>query len=284
MSAQQLELLIKKTSDLPSMPEIAFEVIRVVDAAESSAINVAQQLAKDPSLSARVLRLANSAFYGLSRKVTSISDAVVVLGMRTVKSLALVAASFPWLQRALKGKGLSPDLLWNHCFTVALTAKEIALASGKVDPEFAFCTGLLHDMGTVVLCLWKDGDFKDFSKAAKQTEASFDTVERSVLGFDHAEVGAALASQWNLPVEYCSAIKFHHRPSESDNPDLLTDVIHIADCLVREAGITEGIEGAVYSRDLAAFERLGLDEEQLTIAFEKALEESKSEFNQEKVA
>ncbi len=95
--SEQLNQLIRQTTELPSMPEVAFEVMRVADLTDSSAITVAATLARDPSLSVRILRLANSAFYGMSREVTSISDAVVVLGMRTVKSLSLVAASFPWL-------------------------------------------------------------------------------------------------------------------------------------------------------------------------------------------
>ena len=137
------------------MPEVAFEVIRIADQAESSALKVENTLSRDPSLSARVLRLANSAFYGMSREVSSVQDSVIVLGMRTTKSLSLVAASFPWLHIALKGKGLKPELLWNHCISCAHFSKTIAKKLDGVDVELAFCIALLHDMGIIftLLCI-----------------------------------------------------------------------------------------------------------------------------------
>jgi putative nucleotidyltransferase with HDIG domain len=276
LSNLQLEKLIKNTSDLPSMPEHAFEVIRITGLAETSAVDIAKTLSKDPSLAARVLRLANSSFYGLTREVSSISDAVVVLGMRTVKSLALVAASFPWLQKALKGNSLNPDLLWTHCFTTAVTAKLLAKKTDAPDAEIAFCAALLHDMGSVILCLWKDGDFTDLIEEAINSGATFDAVEKEILGFDHAEVGAALTRQWNLPEVYCNAIEYHHHPSNNPNDSYLSDIIHISDWLVRTRGINEGISEATYAKDEAAFERIGLDFLELEAIINLALQEADS--------
>jgi putative nucleotidyltransferase with HDIG domain len=258
------------------MPEHAFEVIRMTALPETSAADVAKTLSKDPSLTARVLRLANSSFYGLSREVPSISDAVVVLGMRTVKSLALVAASFPWLQKALKGTGLNPDLMWNHCFTVATTAKAIARKTFYRDPELAFCAGLLHDMGEVVLCLWKEGDYEDLVLEAQESGKAFDEVEKSVIGFSHAEIGEALTRNWNLPEIYSQAIAYHHHPSDAPDDTSLADLIHVADCLVRSRGINEGLSVIRFDTDLAAFERIGLSSEVLEEIVIKAIQEVNS--------
>ena len=268
--------IIRKASDLPSMPEVAFEVIRIADQAESSALKVANTLSRDPSLSARVLRLANSAFYGMSREVSSVQDSVIVLGMRTTKSLSLVAASFPWLHIALKGKGLKPELLWNHCISCAHFSKTIAKKLDGVDAELAFCIALLHDMGTVALYLTLETEFNQLIRAAKESEVPFDQMERELLSFDHAELGAALAESWNLPKIYSQAIRYHHRPSVLEESDTLADILHVADILVRSRGISEGLDGAFYLRDEGAFERLGFEQELL----EEWLDETLAKLNE----
>ena len=268
----KIEEIIRRASELPSMPDVAFEVIRVADQAESSALQVAQTLARDPSLSARVLRLANSAFYGMSRKVSSVQDSVVVLGMRTTKSLSLVAASFPWLHVVLKGKGLKPELLWNHCISCAHYSKFLAKQIEGIDAEQAFCVALLHDMGTVALYLTLEDEFNQLVQTAKESELSFDALERNTLGFDHAELGAALAESWNLPKAYSSPIKWHHRPSEQDEPDTMTDILHVADIIVRGRGISQGLEGTHYVRDEGAFGRLGFDDDLLESWLTEVLE------------
>ena len=255
--------IIRKASDLPSMPDVAFEVIRIADQAESSAMKVANTLSKDPSLSARVLRLANSAFYGMSREVSSVQESVVVLGMRTTKSLSLIAASFPWLHLALKGKGLKPEMLWDHCISTAHFSKLLATKVEGIDPELAFCIALLHDIGTVALYLTCEDEFNQLIDEAKTSDKPFDELERIKIGFDHAELGAALADSWNLPRSYSRTIKFHHRPSKKEEPETLTDMIHVADILVRSRGISEGLEGAHYWKDEGAFERLGFEYDQL---------------------
>ena len=264
--------IIRKASDLPSMPDVAFEVIRIADHAESSAMKVANTLSKDPSLSARVLRLANSAFYGMSREVSSVQESVVVLGMRTTKSLSLIAASFPWLHLALKGKGLKPELLWDHCISCAHFSKLIAKKVDNMDAEQAFCVALLQDIGTVALYLTAESEFIQLIEQAKTSEVPFDELERNLLEFDHAELGAALADSWNLPKIYSKAIKYHHRPSDQEDPDLLTDIIHVADILVRSRGITEGLDGAYYLKDEGAFERIGIEQEVLEDLLSEALD------------
>jgi putative nucleotidyltransferase with HDIG domain len=280
----QLNELVRNTSDLPSMPEHAFEVIRIANLSETSAADVARTLSKDPSLTARVLRLANSSFYGLSREVPSISDAVVVLGMRTVKSLALVAASFPWLQKALKGTSLCPELMWNHCLTVATVARLIARKKDYKDAEIAFCAALLHDMGEVVMCLWKEGDYTELVEAAEASNAPFDQIEREIFGFTHAEVGAALTRNWNLPEIYTQAIEFHHNPSDAGNDTTLADIIHVADLSVRDRGINEGLQHAFYLKDVAAFERVSIDPVLLDEMVTNAIREVNSSQDEEEEA
>lgn len=269
--SEQLNQLIRQTTELPSMPEVAFEVMRVADMADSSAITVAATLSRDPSLSVRILRLANSAFYGMTREVTSISDAVVVLGMRTVKSLSLVAASFPWLHKALDGKGISPVLLWNHSLTTAYLVRAMATRKRMPDAELPFCIGLLHDIGTVVFAVWKENAFDSLVRRAEAEERPLDEIERAVYGFDHAEVGAELCDVWNLPKVYGSAIRYHHQPNLPETSDPIADLIHVADFMVRERGINEGAFGQIYQLDQEAFERVGLTMDELNEMLDTAI-------------
>lgn len=256
------------------MPEVAFEVMRVADLADSSAITVAATLAKDPSLSVRILRLANSAFYGMSREVTSISDAVVVLGMRTVKSLSLVAASFPWLHKALDGKGINPTLLWNHSLATAYLVRNMAAKKEMPDVELPFCIGLLHDLGTVVFAVWQENAFSALVKRAEDEQRPLDEIERAVYGFDHAEVGAELCDVWNLPKVYGHAIRYHHQPSLPETPDPIADLIHVADFMVRERGINEGAFGQLYVRDCDCFARVGFSEDELNEMLDLAISQA----------
>ncbi|HLO98417.1 MAG TPA: HDOD domain-containing protein [Fimbriimonas sp.] len=268
---RKLADIIKSASDLPSLPEVAFEVIRTADQSESSANTVAKVLSRDPSLSARVLRLANSAFYGLSREITTISEAVIVLGMRTTKSIALVAASFPWLHKSLKGTGVNPNLIWHHSIATAILSKNLAAQAKDIDQEHAFCVGLLHNIGTVALILTCEREFPHLLTQLKFDERPIDEIELELLGFNHATLGAELAQSWNFPRSYETSLRHFLRPSELPEFDLLTDIVHIANICVREKGVFDGVEHAKYFRDEEAFARFGMGAEQLAFWTQESL-------------
>lgn len=271
--SEQLKRIIESTTDLPSMPDVAFDVMRAVDSAESNAQSIANVLARDPSLAARVLRLANSAYYGMPKGVGSIREAIVILGMRTVKSLALVAATFPWLQKAMRGKGINPDHLWEHSLSTAFVARGIARATGTTNPELAFCSGVLHNLGIVILCSQKEADLVALAKLQSEPKDSFDSVEKASFGFDHAELGAALIELWNLPESFANAVRFHHNPDAADKDAVLADVLHIADHYVRTQGMHEGIGEIEFRFSENSLRRLGLEEETLDSICDSAMAE-----------
>ena len=141
-----------------------------------------------------------------------------------------------------------------------------------MDAEQAFCIALLHDMGTVALYLTLENEFNHLMLSAKTSDLPFDELEQNLLGFDHAELGAALAESWNLPKVYSKTIKYHHRPSEQEEPSLLTDILHVADTMVRSRGISGGLDGTYYLKDEGAFERVGFDQDALEAFLDEALE------------
>ncbi len=253
-----IQSIIENTPELPSMPTAVLSVIRESGSASSSAKSVAEHIAQDQALTARILRLANSAYYGLERKVTDIEDAVIVLGMRAVRSLAMVASTYTWMSKPLKAYGLGPKELWAHSFGVGVCSEMLAKKTSKTEPETAFTAGLLHNMGKTVLNVWLHDRTAALAKAAQRAEMPFDEIERRMLGFDHAQVGAALAEKWNLPESITSAIRYHHLPDAAEEHRGVVDCVHLADCLTTGLGIGLGIDGKCYRVSEHSFERLSL--------------------------
>ncbi len=274
-----LEQIVSRTGDLPALPEATLSVMRETDKAEATARSVAQHIIKDQSLAARVLRLANSAFYGLPRQVNQIEEAVVILGMRTVKNLAMIASSYAWFAKELKGYGLGPQDMWRHSLATATAAQVIAEHTRKAPGDLAFCCGLLHDLGKLALHVWLDGSVDKVIQIAIQTGKPFDEIERAAFGFDHADVGAHLAAGWNLPESYKLSMNYHHRPDECPTPDPVVDMVHLGDYLAMSMGLGLGADGMVYALSEGALERLGLNEsslEELASKFLDAWEKSSS--------
>ncbi len=253
-----IQELVERTSDLPTIPAAAIKVIRESESSTSSASSLAATLAADQSLSARVLRLSNSAYYGLSRQVSDLPEAVVVLGMRCIRNLTLVAATFPWMSRTMKGYELGPKAMWSHALAVAVGAQEVAKRANLRCLDAAFTAGLLHDIGKVALSVWLENKVCAVVSLAERESISFDEAERQVLGFDHAEVGYMLAGNWNLPVPLAEAVRFHHRPNETEPSSDLADCVHLADALAMALGLGIGADGLMYHFYPESLARLGL--------------------------
>jgi len=258
-----IEDILQRTTDLPSMPAAATAVMREAESSTSSSTSISRHLRQDQALSARVLRLANSSYYGLSRQVSEVGEAVVILGTRTVRHLCLVAASYPWLVRDLKGYELGPDQLWRHSFATAVSAGVIANHSGSADRDVCFTAGLLHNIGKVALSVWLEGKTSMLQVLAERAGMSFDEVERKALGFDHAQIGEALAEQWNLPSALVQAIRYHHEPNACPIPNSVVDVVHLGDYLATTMGYGLGADGLRYRVYDESFERLGVPPERL---------------------
>lgn len=186
--------------------------------AGASGRSVAALICTDPALTARVLRLANSAYYGSARRIFSVQDAVTLLGMNGIQKLCLLAGSYPWLQGALPAYGLAPGELLTHSLAAAVGTKAAAEGLG-MNGEAAFTAGLLHDIGKVGLATWIQPDH-----APVKTWLN----ERTATGFDHAQIGGELARRWNLPQELVEAIACHHMPNKG-----LEDVLYIGNLLAR---------------------------------------------------
>ena len=180
-SSITLAEIVAKTTHLPVMPAAAVAVMEETKKATCTARSVAACLQQDQALSSRMLRLSNSSFYGMSRRVSTIQDAVVVLGMRVVRNLAIVASTYPFLQKSLSGYGLAAESLWAHSFATGVAAQSIAEHTKKVDPSEAFVAGLLHNMGKLALNIWIENKIVPLIALCERESLSFDAIERKVL-------------------------------------------------------------------------------------------------------
>lgn len=259
MAQYTIEEILKNTTDLPSLPAAALMVMKEADSPTSSAHTIAEYLVQDQALTARVLRLSNSAFYGLSRQVTSAQESVVVLGTRTVRNLCLVAATYPWLSKPLAGYSLGPEALFSHAMAVAVGCQQIADVTGKIRREDAFTAGLLHNIGKVALSVFLENKTQGLQVILDRTNQTYDEVERMVFGVDHAEVGAVLAESWNLPKSLVQAIRYHHHPDQANPSNPMVDAVHVGDFMAMSMGYGLGGDGLQYEFQDSSLERLGLD-------------------------
>ena len=253
-----LKDLVRRTENLPVFSQTAHRIMKLADKSDVTALQMANEISSDPAIAIRVLRLANSAFYGMPKKVSELRQAVVILGNKSVRSLALAAASYPWISKTLPGYRMGPQAMLVHSFGTAHCARMVAEASGKVDSNSAFTAGLIHDIGKVAMDVNLVEKTDALIYLSKREKIHFDETERRVFGFDHAEVGAFLAEQWNIPDELLAAIRFHHATHRLPDVPPIVDCVHIGIHLVEQLGFGLSADGQYYGFDENSLERLGI--------------------------
>lgn len=247
MSSDVIQKILKEHKELLSLPQTLSEVLRVSRDEKSSAQALAAVLMKDPALTVKVLRIANSPYYGVGREITTMTQAVVTLGMRTVTALALSTSVY----RVTGGwkSSIDRNRFWRHSLEVAISARMIAEAVKHQPAEEAFVSGLLHDIGILVL----EGSFQtQYAQMLqkKRPDESLVDLETEVWGTDHARVAKFLLEQWSLPQRICDAVGLHHMtyPPDGRNPELelpqivnlanLTSRFPVSEKAVRNSGLT----------------------------------------------
>jgi len=219
---------IEKLGDLPTLPQVVQRLAAMIGRPTVSTEEIGSIIEKDQVLAAKVLRLANSPFYGFPSRIVSVTHAVIVLGFNVVKGLTLCASALSIMKEARM------DQLWRHSLGVAITANLLATRLEIKNPEELFVSGLLHDIGKVVLYV-KWPDVGDSIKDALKTRAdcSLFEVEQELTGLSHADIGGCLANAWHLPVSLREPILYHHDPILAKEAMLQTAIVHVADILGR---------------------------------------------------
>lgn len=231
-----IESIITRVDELPEVPQIAFKVISLLNNPETDAGDLAEAISTDQALTAKLLRLCNSAFYGLQRKVKTISEAVVIVGFGTIKSMVMMITTQGTMNKGLIGYRIGPGELWNHSLGTAEVAKNLAAKVGYREPEEAFIAGLIHDIGKMVLNQHALPEVYKATNLFQKGEMPLDQAEQLILGFDHAAIGAALVEKWNFPMVLVESIRFHHNfnlvKDSNDNISQLPVVVGLANLMM----------------------------------------------------
>jgi len=253
LSSAQLEQVLSR---LPALPQVVTRSIAAIDRDEVTQIQVADILMQDPALVAQLLRLANSPFYGLSGKVSSVQDACVILGLHTIRS-TLIAAGAMRAFPANKSQVYNREALWHHALCVAGTAQFLA-ARLRLEVGSAFTAGLLHDIGKLALDDCCAAALAEVIQYQKANDSYAFEAEQVVLGIDHMTLGAKLAQHWKLPAIVIAAIAGHHGKNPEPGRAKLVDLVNLSDLLCH--GLRIGTQEDVLIPPLAAgcLERLGI--------------------------
>ncbi|NUN47853.1 MAG: HDOD domain-containing protein [Candidatus Brocadiae bacterium] len=250
----------RRVDSLPTLPEITTFVLSMLEDPASSAPDVTQVLVRDASLSSQILKLVNSAFYGLPQKVSDLTRAIALLGFGRIKTLVL-SVSMLRLFRSLSGRRREEfSRFWMHSAVVAGLMRRMALRMEVKEPESAFVLGLVHDAGKLVFLGHFQEQHAAIVRLAEERRASFAAVEGSVFATTHAEVGAWMARGWGLPKELEEAIANHHgdRPWEAGK---LAAALHFADHAAKMRGVACAGSCEEFRYDEAAWGAVGLPQE-----------------------
>ncbi len=260
MGMVSLEQLVEAVNDLPALPHVVVQVMKLSEDPDSTAQDINNVLTQDQSMTARVLRLANSAFYGFPRRISTVTDAVVLLGFRTIRSIVLAASVSEILNQEIGGYALEPGELWRHSQSSAIAARIIAKRIKYPAVDVAYTAALLHDIGKVILNSYMKEAYYEVVEKVENTNIPFNEAEMAVMGYDHAQAGARVAEKWNLPPELVEAIMLHHEPEKATINKKLTAIVHVADIISVTMGIGVGVDGMLYSISSEAMELLGISE------------------------
>ncbi|MDD5674512.1 MAG: HDOD domain-containing protein [Chitinivibrionales bacterium] len=238
-ASDRIARIVEEIGELPTMPAVVSAVLSVINSPESGADDAAAIIEKDPALTAKMLRMANSSFYGIPRTISSVSSAVVVLGFNTIASLVLsisVIKMFP-----VRGGHTLFDhgRFWKHSIVCGLAAKAITrhfFALRLLDPESAFCAGILHDVGKLIFEHILPDDYGEVLQFAAERHISILEAEGLIMGITHADVGRSLSDHWKLPLDLECALVKHHAPEGAGNGPALAATVHCADALAHQKG------------------------------------------------
>lgn len=232
MDSKTILKKLDRINDLPTLPAIALEVNKMLQNYDTSIRTLSEKIEKDQAMVVKILKLVNSAFFGLRSKVSNIPNAVVLLGFNTVRNAVVTVSIMDAFKTKEVSNGFAIADFWTHSVAVAITGKYLAEKTRLHEPDDCFIGGLLHDMGKVILAQHFEDSFKKILKSAEEKNLSFYAAEKTEISFGHAPIGGHLAKKWQLPTGLLDAIRHHHTLSKSAMDQNLMLIVHVADIIV----------------------------------------------------
>jgi HD-like signal output (HDOD) protein len=228
---QRIKKVTESIIGLPTLPTIVSKMIDQVDSPRTSTAALARLIASDQALTAKVLKFANSAYYGFPREISTVNMAIVVLGFNAVKEMGLSLSVFDVFKKTPSNAYFDVTLFWEHSVGCGVAARMLARTYKPALAGEAFVAGLLHDVGKVILKQYFDTEFAEIIKAQQERNVTLEEAELATIETTHTQIGNWLAEKWNLPELICETIRCHHTPWETDKEPLFLACVTIADYL-----------------------------------------------------
>ena len=275
MSNPDLKKIIARIDDLPTLPRTVLKITELINNPNSSAKDLARIITDDQVLTARLLKLVNSSFYGFPQRISTVTNAIVLLGFDAIRSLLLTTSVFDLFAGRNKKLKQDQEKFWDHSLGCAVGAKVIGnyLRHDKI--EELFVSGLLHDIGKIVEMQYLPEEYAKVAATIKKDNILMITAEEEVLGYSHAEIGKLLADKWNLPVKLEQVIAHHHEPAAAGSFVLEASIIHLADILCRALDMGHGGDNKIPPLDKSAWEFLKIK----TDSIEAIMETMQNEYS-----
>jgi putative nucleotidyltransferase with HDIG domain len=262
--------IISKIKEVSTLPQVLKKILDVTADPSSGASDLQDILKSDPALTIKILKVANSAYYGLSQKVTNVKKAIIFLGFKTVKNLSVAVSVSDMFSSDEIILGYSRSELWKHSVSVAICAKSITQRMGLVEMEDIFTAGIMHDVGIIIEDQYINEYFKMVLTDKDLASNGIIETERKIFGFDHSALGEKVVRLWKIPEEIAILISYHHKPSVApEKYRQSVAIIYLADiiCSVKKIGTV--LNRKINKRDLdAAMTVLNFTKEDVNVIIE----------------
>ncbi|MGD8344549.1 MAG: HDOD domain-containing protein [Desulfobacterales bacterium] len=262
MTNRKIYRIALKIEAFPGMPTTAAKLLPLLEDSDSTATEIENILKYDPGLTANILKLTNSAYFGIPTRISSVRQAIVLLGWKRLLQVVMTICMSPLMNKTIPGYDLPRGALWQHSVAVSVAAEILVKALRIPDADEVFTAALLHDVGKLILGGFVKEDLQQIEDMVTKG-ITFDVAESMVLGTNHAEIGGQILDKWSFPSELVSAVQWHHDPESCEESCNLSDIVHVANTM----GIMTGY-GKI-DQDLAiehfgpVADRLGLAPENL---------------------
>ena len=261
MNDTKLNQILSKVKAFPTMPEAGARMLNLLEEPDTEISEIEEILRYDPGLTANILKLANSAYFGIPSKIGSLKQAVVVLGFKRLVQLVVASCVSAVMDKSVPGYDLPPGDLWRHSIAVSIAAEALVKDKKKKASRDVFTPALLHDVGKLVLGTFVKEELEAIQSIAAKG-VPFVVAENMILGTDHAEIGAQILTHWNFPKEVIHAVRWHHDPDSPETVNIQMDIVYLANLLCQTSNTGDGTGGQSVELSPVVIERLGVQLDQ----------------------